>query len=205
MLLDDLLEFYTFEQVVLYDETMGIIECTHPVERVDQCFLFDVSFNSHILEDTLEIIMDYFIEIDFSIRKERDSLQRMSKKNHRSRIFSLKSKDYPGIMNWDDGTMFCHTVRDPAIHYEIMNGNKIVLKIKATVDGFVTRKAYSNIRMLSLPAQTLRNEQKNKDEVSNLSKKLDEVRHHLDVAHRELNDRNYVIDGLIQLLKQWGG
>ena len=202
MVTDDLLAFYTYSKEVLYDESMGLIKSAFPIHHVDQCYLYNVSYEPHILEETLEILMDYSIEIFYSQFNESGALEKTSKKNQKSKIITLPLKQYPPLLEREEGHLFfSHWINTATYEAKIKEGNKIQVTVHANIGGAVTSRPYSNICVLERQ-EPLEGPQIWEDSVD-LSKRLVEVRDHLDRAHQELNEKNYIIDGLIHILKEW--
>ena len=111
-------------------------------------------------------------------------------------------KLYPPLLEREEGHLFfSHWINTATYEAKIKEGNKIQITVHASIGGAVTSKPYTNLCVLE-HQEPPEGPQSWEDSVY-LSKKLVEVRNHLERAHQELNEKKYIIDGLIHILKEW--
>lgn len=202
MLTDDLLAYYTYSDEVLFDESMGWMISAFPIHHVEKCYLYDVSFSTHILDNTLHILMDYTIEVVYGQVNGVQEIERISEKIQKYKMLTVNLKNYPLLMELEECQInFNHWIKDASYEAKIVEGNKIRLTVHATIEGTATRKPYLNLCVLE--NEDMQVKPRIWEDPAYLSKKLAEVRQHLDVAHEELSEKNYIIDGLIKVLREW--
>jgi hypothetical protein len=202
MVTDDLLAYYTFAKEVLYDTSMGMIRSVFPIRSVERCYLYNVSFSTHILDATLEILLDYTLEIIYSIINDKGELERISEMIQKDKMLTVDLKRYPLLMEQEEGQVsFHHWVTDASYEAKIVDESKIQLTVHATIEGSAARRPYLNLCMLGI--EEPREDLKAWEDPIHLSRQLAQVRKNLDIAHERLSEKNYIIDGLIQVLRAW--
>ncbi|MCX7773583.1 MAG: hypothetical protein N2376_10785 [Clostridia bacterium] len=142
--------YYLPEETIFEGVLTGLAEYPYKLLQIVNCYLYDISFEQSILDDAIEFMLDFTLEVIYkTCLKDKTSVQTSSKKHHAQKSITLAMPFYRDLLTLIDGkTRFVHHLSELSFKTTPVDEGAVQLTVQGTLDGVALADTYHNFWVL---------------------------------------------------------